>query len=111
MAWRSKAVSAWRRAWPSRPPRARSGSASATASMALSAVTGLSRHSAWNTSETTHGTFLNQFSSLAALARAPHLTLDALQQALNARSGLVARQAYVLVEAAALAASAPESGL
>ena len=70
MTWRSRATSAWRRAWPSKLPSERSGNASATASMALSAVTGLSRHSAWNTSETAHGTFLNQFSSLAAL-RAP----------------------------------------
>ena len=34
------------------------------------------------------------------LARTPHLTLHALQQALHARSGLAARQAHVLVEAA-----------
>ena len=33
------------------------------------------------------------------LARAPHLALHALQQAPNARSGLAARQAHVLIEA------------
>ncbi|MFR2030229.1 MAG: hypothetical protein ACLS3M_01665 [Collinsella sp.] len=77
----SQQAPSWRRA-DRQALKARSGNASATASIALSAVTGLSRHSAWNTSETTHGTLLNQLSSLVP-ARA--LTWPyALQQALTA---------------------------
>ena len=79
--------------------------------MALSAVTGLSRHSAWNTSETTHGTFLNQFSSLAAL-RAPLTWPCTLCSRLLTPAVVLLRDSRIfLSNVRALAASAPESGL
>ena len=79
--------------------------------MALSAVTGLSRHSAWNTSETTHGTFLNQFSSLAALREDLTWPCTLCSRLLTAVVVLPRERRMFLSKVRALAASAPESGL